>query len=59
MLSQLQSGQERVVAYYSQKFSPPEKNYCVMRKELLAIVEAVDHFHHYLYGAEFIVRYAG
>ena len=44
-----------MVVYYSQQFSPP-KNYCVTRKELLAIVKAVDHFHHYLYGAEFTVR---
>ena len=42
-----------MVAYYSAKLNPPEKNYCVTRKELLAVVKAVDHFHPYMYGAEF------
>ena len=26
-----------------------EQQYCVMRKELLALVTAVRHFHHYVY----------
>ena len=56
VLSQVRDSQEHVVAYYSQKFSSPEKNYCVTRKELLAVVKSVDHFHPYLYGAKFTVR---
>ena len=56
VLSQLDNGQEQVVAYYSRALSSPEKNYCATRKELLAIVDAVRHFHHYLYGARFTVR---
>ena len=38
MLSQAKEGKEYVLAYYSSKFSKPERNYCVTRKELLAIV---------------------
>jgi hypothetical protein len=30
-----------------------ERNYCVMQRELLAIVRAVEHFHKYLYTQEF------
>ena len=56
VLSQLIDGQERVVAYYSQALSKPERNYCVTRKELLAVIKSIGHFHHYLYGQKFSVR---
>ncbi|KFM56688.1 Retrovirus-related Pol polyprotein from transposon 412, partial [Stegodyphus mimosarum] len=56
VLSQEIEGQERVVAYWSKCLSKPERNYCVTRKELLAIVKAVEHFHHYLYGRKFLLR---
>jgi hypothetical protein len=36
--------------------SKPEQNYCVTRRELLAIVKAVDYFHQYLYGRKFLIR---
>ena len=56
VLSQLQDGQEQVIAYYSQTLSRPQKQYCVTRRELLAVIKAVQHFHHYLYGRHFTVR---
>lgn len=56
VLSQVQNGEERVIEYYSRVLSKPERNYCVTRKELLAIVKSVNHFHKYLYGQEFLVR---
>ncbi|MBJ5547129.1 Ty3/Gypsy family RNase HI domain-containing protein, partial [Salmonella enterica subsp. enterica serovar Derby] len=56
VLSQVQDGQKKVIAYFSKSLSKPERNYCVTRKELLAVVKAVEHFHHYLYGQKFLVR---
>ncbi|GFY02226.1 retrovirus-related Pol polyprotein from transposon 412 [Trichonephila clavipes] len=42
VLSQDIDGQERVIAYFSKCLSKPKRNYCVTRKELLAIVKAVN-----------------
>ena len=56
VLSQKQNGVERVVAYYSRTINRPERNYCVTRKELLAVVASVKHFHHYLFGRKFLIR---
>ena len=50
------NGTERVVAYYSRALNKVERNYCITRKELLAFVEAVKHFHHYIYGGETVDR---
>ena len=54
VLSQCQ-GQERVIAYYSRTLSSPEKQYCVTM-ELLAVIEAVQHFHSYLYDRHLTIR---
>ena len=56
VLSQVQGQGEKVISYYSRCFSGSERNYCVTRRELLAIVLSVKNFHHYLYGRPFIVR---
>jgi hypothetical protein len=50
VLSQMQDGQERIIAYYSKTLNKAERNYCVTRRELLAIVRTLEHFHKYLYG---------
>ena len=56
VLSQVQDGTERVVAYGSRALSKPERNYCVTRRELLAIVHFTHYYRHYLYGSKFLVR---
>ena len=56
VLSQVQDGEERVIAYYSKTLAPPERNYCVTRQKLLAAVKAVKHFRPYLYGNKFKLR---
>ncbi|MEW8546534.1 MAG: reverse transcriptase domain-containing protein [Candidatus Thiodiazotropha sp.] len=56
VLSQVQEGEEKVISYFSKCLSRSERQYCTTRKELLAVVMAVKHFHHYLIGQKFVVR---
>ncbi|XP_077277424.1 uncharacterized protein LOC143905721 isoform X1 [Temnothorax americanus] len=53
---QFQGKEERVIAYFSRVLSKTERNYCVTRRELLAVVDSVKSFRHYLYGRKFLVR---
>lgn len=41
VLSQVQNDEEKVICYW---------NYCVTRRELLAVVNAIKHFHRYIYS---------
>ena len=56
VLAQMQDGEEHVISYFSQALSNEERRYCVTRRELLAVVKSVKHFHSYLYGTCFTVR---
>ncbi|GFR00710.1 retrovirus-related Pol polyprotein from transposon 412 [Trichonephila clavata] len=56
VLSQEIDDQERVITCFSKCLSKSERNYCVTRKELLAIIKAVEHFHPYLYGRRFLLQ---
>ena len=56
VLSQVQDGVERVISFGSRTLRKPERNYCVTRRELLAIVTFVSYFRHYLIGTKFLVR---
>ena len=56
VVSQIQNGQERVVAYYNCILDRPQRNYWVTRQELLAVVKSIHHFHHYPYGRQFTIR---
>ena len=56
VLSQKQNGEERVIAYASRSLDKRERNYCVTRRELLAVVHFLKHFKQYLLGREFKVR---
>ena len=57
VLSQLQEdASECVVAYASRVLSKQERNYCVTRRELLAVVSFLQHFKQYLLGKPFTIR---
>ena len=56
VLSQSQEGSERVIAYMSKTMNKHEQQYCVTRKELLAVVIALKTFHSYLYGQKILLR---
>jgi len=56
VLSQVQDDEERVIAFASKTLNRAQRNYCVTRREALAIITFIKQFHHYLYGAEFLVR---
>ena len=56
VLSQKKNEREHVIAYFSKTFTKEEKNYCVTRREMLAIVKAVKFFRPYLYGRDVTVR---
>ena len=44
VLSQVPDKEEKAIEYFSSVLSKPEKNYCATKKELLAIVRALEHF---------------
>ena len=56
VLSQRIDGEERVIAYGSRLLSNAEKNYCVTRKELLAVVYFSKLYRQYLLGRPFVLR---
>jgi hypothetical protein len=50
VLQQEEEGGLKVLGYYSACFSKEERNYCVTRRELLAIVKGCRHFREFLVG---------
>ena len=56
VLSQVQNGVERVIAYSSTSLNRAQQRYCVTHRELLAVVEAVKRFRPYLCGSKFLLR---
>ena len=56
VLSQIQDGEEKVIAYGSKMLNKAERNYCVTDKELLSIRYFVEYFRQYLLGRKFTVR---
>jgi len=56
VLSQKIDGIERPIAFFSRVMSETQQKYCTTRRELLAVVCAVQHFRHYLYGTKVILR---
>lgn len=56
IIAQEVDGKEYVIAYMSKALNRAEQSYCVTRKELLAVVVSLKHFHSYLYGQQVLLR---
>jgi len=57
VLSQVDAqGVGHVVAYASRILTKAEQNYCITRRELLAVVTFLQHFRQYLLGRSFTVQ---
>ncbi len=56
VLSQIQDGTEKVVAYGSSTLNKAERNYCVTYKELLEVRYFIEYFIYYLFGRRFTVQ---
>ena len=54
-LVQIVKGEERPIGFYSRKLQASEKNYPVIKKEFLAVNEALKFFHPYIHGHPFKV----
>ena len=50
-LSQLHEGRWKPIAFLSKSLSPAERNYEIYDKELLAIMECLEEWRHYVLGA--------
>ena len=55
VLSQIQDGVEKQIAYASRQLKPSEKKYATVEKEALAVVFSIKHFRHYLLDKPFTV----
>jgi len=56
VLSQIQDGEERVIAYAGRTLSRNELNYCVARKELLSVIYLTKYFRQYLLSRKLYIR---
>ena len=56
LLQQSEDGHWLPVAYMSKQILPAERNYIIYNKELLAIIEALKLWHHYLEGSPHPVK---
>lgn len=55
VLTQIQNGQEKVIAFHSAKFSPTQQNYSATERECLAVLTGVEKFRPYIDGVQFTV----
>ena len=56
VLSQVIDGVEIVVGYASQTLSKSQRNYCTTNREILAVVQMIRQYRHYIFGRKFLLR---
>lgn len=55
VLGQFHESKEVIIAYYSHKWSPEEKNWAATEKEAACVLRSIQHFRGYIYGRPFTV----
>lgn len=55
VLTQVQDGEEKVIAYHSAKFSKTQSNYSATERECLAVLTGIEKFRPFIDGVEFTV----
>lgn len=55
VLTQDFDGDEKVICYYSKKFTPAERNYSASERECLAVLLSIEKFRPYVEGVKFTV----
>lgn len=55
VLTQVQKGEKRVIAYFSKKLNSTRRKYAAVEKECLAVLWAIEAFRHYVEGVHFRV----
>ena len=48
--------QGSVVSYHSQALTPTQQRYSSIERECYGLVNGIEHFHHYIFGHEFLVH---
>ncbi|KAF2350897.1 hypothetical protein FHG87_018349, partial [Trinorchestia longiramus] len=56
VLSQVQKGEERVLAYASTTFNKVEANYSATERELAGLRWSVRNFRPFIYGRKYVIR---
>ena len=56
VLSQIQDGQERAIAYGAKRLNSAQRDYSSYKGEMFAAVFGVEHFRYYLLGHKFLLR---
>lgn len=55
VLTQIQNGAEKVIAYMSKKLTKTQRKYHVTERECLAVITAIEKFRQYIEGVKFTV----
>lgn len=55
ILIQIKVGRQHVIGYFSMRTTSAESKYHSYELETLAVVRAIKHFRHYLYGRKFVI----
>lgn len=55
VLTQIQNGQKRIIAYFSKKLNSTRRKYAAVEKECLAVLWAIEAFRNYIEGTHFRV----